>query len=539
MLFLLLSVRQAGGTEVPVSTTVSITSESASSSPAQATNFMGTTTESLLESGTALLKSGRNLNRAIELLSAAASREPHNLDVQTALGCAYASRFASIAEAVRLAEAFQRDQRVYEKLRSVWESAQTDPSRAEYGAPEPVAPSLPTTPDDGRVFALSESESRQVLKDLGCRSVAAFDTAHRIVENDTGNASAARRDSAEYTRGWGLFLIRRFGKDLVEERPIGTRETTSVKDHLYISKSDVADCFRHYVQNNPASADGWHALAVALVPNYVQVVDGEGYLKYLNGGEVQKPEEVAAALDALQHALDARPDDFDLLYQLAMISFSTRPEEATHALEQATHRRRNEATLWYLLAEQRFQMAKKIKEGAKGGSGANGVTEDQMQGDAIASVIAGNRAANYRAISFNLPVPSELRRPWDYFKPYGYGDDTRVLSALFRYVGDYTSRQITLHAENETMAGVQALMDMGTKAVKAASAGDLDVRDPRMRLAIRNRIFYGTLACERAYDLVKQAQSIQPNERKERYINDCASLMDYMMSVQKEVMNNH
>src|SRR5262245_45044514 len=82
--------------------------------PAQGTALESWKTRDLYEYGTDLLRKGRLFKRSIAALEIAANRDPTDVDYQRALGCALASRFASVALASLHADRYENELKGYE-----------------------------------------------------------------------------------------------------------------------------------------------------------------------------------------------------------------------------------------------------------------------------------------------------------------------------------------------------------------------------------------------------------------------------------------
>lgn len=166
--------------------------------PLQTTpNYEQWDTDKLHQYGNDLLRRGRTFERAIDALSIAARREPKNLEYQLALGCACASRFASVAYALHQSAEFSKAQEVSRKRRAKWEEAQSDPSRGDTKAsPPPKPPTPPITPDDRRRFEMSKEDARLLLLRLGQKSAAAFEAAQRLAEDAPPERQAERSTGA-------------------------------------------------------------------------------------------------------------------------------------------------------------------------------------------------------------------------------------------------------------------------------------------------------------------------------------------------------
>lgn len=352
-------------------------------------DYAGWDAAHLYERGALLLKRGRQFEEAVTVLGLAAEREPVNAEYRSALGCALAARFASVAVALRQQEGWQQATENYEFLKGEWDKAQKDPAHVAFGAPAPTPPAPPATPDDARRFTQSRDEALRELIRLGRSSVATFDEARRLSES----APPAKRAVAEYARGWGLFLLRRFGKDVVSERPTAappgkTAESGNTRAQdtksVFVSQDDVIACFRRAAEDAPENPDNWHALALARVPNYLSPENG-AYFRYFGGEALHDKADTEQAVAAFDKALALKPKRFDLLYQRAVTVAPLDPAEGADGLEKAARRLGINAVLWYLTAHWRFRLAEK----------QNGDTAEANRTKALAAIGRGNSAPQY------------------------------------------------------------------------------------------------------------------------------------------------
>ncbi len=507
----------------------------ASSVRAQVPDYESWDTEKLYQQGSDLLRRGRSLNSAISALSIAARREPENLDIQLALGCAYASRFASVSQALSLSDGYDAEQKNYERRRAKWEEAQQDPARPEAGSLSPQPPLAPSTPDDARRFELPREEALRLLTKLGRQSVATFDAAHKLA----ASASTEQRCEAEYTRGWALFLLRYLGvaQGVVQDRPANT--ATSVGNTvaeagggevgLSLGKEDVLSCFRDCAKVSPQNPVYWHSLGIALVPKYLDAAENGGYESYMKGQALHDKQDMDEATAAFEHALSLKPSDFDLLFQMATIISPVHPLEASTYLEKAAQRRATNAVLWYLLAEQR------LREGEK-----QGASTKALQEKAVNAVQKGNIAPLYSTVPFVLPLPVQLKKAWGYREAHGLGDDSVLLLTLSERLFACLSKEIEQGDDDAVFQGVPAMMGMGVKAVGSVNretiASDLDRQDSRTRITLIRRVQMGLFCCLRANDLVKKSQKLRPDERKARMLNEITDAMKYLDPIGKEVL---
>jgi sugar phosphate isomerase/epimerase len=143
------------------------------------------------------LRHGRWFERAIRQLKEATRQEPGNPDYQLALGCAYASRAAAIAEAAEKLENFAWETQQFAKKRAAWEAAQRDPASPTYGKPGPASPPPLVTRDDNQPFRWTKEEAPQRARDLARAATDTLDKGVALARS----AGAADEAKAESVRG--------------------------------------------------------------------------------------------------------------------------------------------------------------------------------------------------------------------------------------------------------------------------------------------------------------------------------------------------
>jgi len=188
----------------------------------------------------AKLRRGRNFERAILELREAVKQEPDNRAYQIAFGCALASRAAALGNAASHLSEFAMDQAKFKMRLGVWETVQKDRSSPLYRKP---LPPVLRTKDDNKQFTLTADEATKQFAPLALAAVAAWDRAASLAKTD------AERAEAQWYRGWGLFLLRGFGK------PVGVDK---IKD--FPAFSDVAKAFEAATEAAPNDARYWQSL---------------------------------------------------------------------------------------------------------------------------------------------------------------------------------------------------------------------------------------------------------------------------------------
>lgn len=493
-------------------------------------DYAGWNAARLYERGVLLLRRGRQFDETITLLGLAAEREPVNAEYRSALGCAFAARFASVAVALRQQENWQQGDKNYEFLKGEWDKAQKDPVHVAFGAPAPTPPAPPATPDDARRFTRTRDEALRELIRLGRSSVAAFDEARRLSKS----APPVKRAAAEYMQGWGLFLLRRFGKDVVSERsaaapPGKTVESahTRVQEakSVAVSQQDVIACFRHATEDAPENPDNWHALALAHVPSYLSPENG-AYFRYFGGEALHDKADTEEAVAAFDKALALKPNRFDLLYQRAVIVAPLDPAEGVDGLEKAARRLGINAVLWYLIADRRFRLAEKQDDNAA----------EANRTKALSAVGRGNSAPQYADVPVVLPAPPLLAKAWEYGTPFGTGADGVLLQALGADLAARIAVKDKAGEGTAALGAAQLLIDLGLKALGSAqSATGLTPAEPQTRQRLRGRALMGILACYRSFETVKKAQATRPDDAKARFLDEKRELLDYLRPVEERV----
>jgi hypothetical protein len=450
------------------------------------------------QSGLDLLRAGNNLNKAIERLETAVRREPGNADYRSALACAYASRFASVAVAAKQSEAFENLSSGHRFLMKEWTEGQKDPTNRLFGLPEPVAPPSPATLDDGQVFTLDGPATRKELLRLGHRAVDGFDRARELA----GDRPKADRARLEYARGWGLFSLRHFGEGWVMDvRPAGQENANRTETGpLAIPPADVVDSFRRCISmdsDGPDLVDYEYSLALAHAPKLLSWYAGlAGAREELS----HSSEEIKAAGAVLEKILARKPEHRDAVYAAGLLFLETEPKKGAEYLEKTAHMRSGNAVAWYQAAEARFRQAEDEdkEEAARTTRLALKITE------------RGNRAPRYHANRVGIPVPKLLRKAWEAVEAYGLPDG--YLAANFGARLMVTARDAAKRAALDDAAAAYRLeCGFGAKVLSALDSTDLDVRLPRTRHIPQLRRQFGALHFMVGYQGLEEIHRQQPD----------------------------
>jgi hypothetical protein len=228
--------------------------------------------------GIRLLRRGLRFERAGEYLALAAEKEPRNPTHQLALGCAYASRAASLAHAAGFANLLIEERAgFHEKVRE-WEQMRDD-LRAEDPLTFDVAQyekSRPTLPplrefrikDDNQPYRLTPEQAERRLNELTVKALAAWG---RGIELSTSPEEKAR---AYYIQGWGMRVLGAYL--LIPEYEGVPGLPFEVKD--LPSEAQIQSAFEKAVAAVPENPLYWQAKADALAAGDAA---NEVYLKAL------------------------------------------------------------------------------------------------------------------------------------------------------------------------------------------------------------------------------------------------------------------
>lgn len=479
-------------------------------------------TATLFAHGTSLLKRGIQLNEAIAVLKMSVGRDSARYDYQLALGSACASRFASIACAARESLSYSRAYPDYDKKIAAWNIAQKDLNNPDFGSPRPSEPPSVFTPDDSKRFVMAKDEMRRTLLKLGRQSIAAYDAARKLAES----SSAEERRGVEYERGWGLFLLRRFGREFVPEEPSTIPVTLTKADVLNVRLSEVIDCFTRCTILDPKNADNWQSLGLAHVPKTIFAIEYESLQLFLEDAAINSPNEDSDAIAAFKKAVALKPKDFNLLYQAAQIAYSIDPALALDCLDRAAQRMSTNAVLWYFLADHRFKRA----------SSHNVKDPLELNNRALQDVQTGNAAPQYWAIPMVLPAPPLLKRAWEYVITYGLTEDPRILEQTWSWLREFAADRDTHGDVDQFMNVISTWMNLGLKAIGNMNGQDLNYKDPRARVMRWSRALHGVEFCLDAYSNVLQSQKDRPDDRKMAYIEAQQDLMPRLKAFEKEVI---
>jgi hypothetical protein len=412
------------------------------------------TADDWYNSSVILLKRGQKFNRvATQLHKAIALRD--QMKYHVALGCAFAGRAASLAQATVDRTQFAADQAKYEGWLTAWKAAQKDPGSLDNGKPRPEAPVL-LTKDDQLPFILTREEAVRQFKTLVEDAMAEWDAALSRVKTDQ------ERAELDYVRGWGMELLRVYGeranwKDL-PRAPENTK--------LLLEATKLA----------PKNAVYWQSL---------------GDLRMDLSADIGSGRDKPGALVAYRQALKLKQTNANLWYRIYDLCKHDDPEQAKEALRQAVQTDADNAYPAYRLAGLLFSetpYSNSVKEFARARRENDVLSPDtfraiskqisdapdyakmrQAAEAALAEVENGNRANRYVAPVYDPPFPALLRAAW-YFKGNSFNAtlDVRDWQTISVSTGDYITVTVQKGDEEAAAHASHILRDMGIKI-----AGDL------------------------------------------------------------------
>lgn len=494
----------------------------ATSTTARAEDFASWETPRLYNFATSKLKDGRGLLKAIEALEIASKRDPKSLDTQIALGCAYSSRYASVAMARKQSQRYPNESAYYESRKKKWDEAHAATDQPGSQRPPPIKPPAPSTPDDDALFTLQDDQAIVCLRKLGNSAQNAFSEAVHLAEDvgkSTGSdtAKVKDRDALERTnlaRGWGLLLIKRFGKDIVQDTPPDPK-SKSVQEILYIPDDDIIASFRRLTEIHPDEAVGWYSLAVALAPKCLSLEEGFGGIAY--GQTFEKSDRLKSARDAITHSLSLKPNDFQALYTAGLLYRPTDIEAAIRFLERAADRSGDNAVLRYQVADLLFEQAETAKDQKR----------SRVESSAWEAVERGNKARRYSSVRLKFPAPPFLHRAWESAAPYGLRDDY-VVRQVGVYLNEIAKAADAAGDDATLLKSATAQIAMSLKVLEASQGEDLDYRDTTARTVYGARRALAVTFIVGPYVEVRNANKYRADARKERFLVKNAALAQQM-----------
>lgn len=453
------------------------------------------------EAGVLLLKSGRWFGRAALRFNEAAKKDPNDFRVPLALGCAHASRAASLAHAAFFASGLKMYRQEYPKMLAEWETAQKNPEADNPGTPRPELPSPDSvfrTKDDNRPFRLTLNEADAQFAAQSAEANAAWDAAFALARTPPEQAEV------EYTRGWGRRLLARHDKFLDFLRQMFAQIGSD--SLVFTPKAPPKDAARRpkplddlvaATRDDPENALYWQSLGDA-VGGYVGWIAetspiGEGNIE----GARVSVDDSNRAISAYQRALVLRPRDTALWYHLArklmvdhlvqtLVTASEAngrggappaPEPALDALRNAARSDAQNAYASYQIAWFGF---KKVAYERVLGSGADqreeklaevaGAANEESRKTAraaLSDIERGKRAGRYFVPVYSPAVPRLLQAAWNYgryFEAVYHNADFSIsgrLRELARAACGYALVSVREKKTGEAVRACRAVIGMG------------------------------------------------------------------------------
>jgi tetratricopeptide (TPR) repeat protein len=230
------------------------------------------------------LTRGQWFERAAGQLRAAARSEPDNGRYRLALGCALASRAASLAYTATFVQAADAYRRSYPERLAAWEAAKKewdarltpspdDPDgkydegdpRDPGERPEPPPPLLLRTKDDNQRFRLTPAQAKARVAALAAEAKAEWEKAEALA------ATPDERAEAQHVRGWGLWLLARNEKNFLTGLDGKDDGESATAANLRAKVPDeVRALLQAATEAAPENARYWQALGDALLPDRVK-----------------------------------------------------------------------------------------------------------------------------------------------------------------------------------------------------------------------------------------------------------------------------
>lgn len=429
--------------------------------PQSAKNVPGSTvpdaSEEWYASGTTLVKRGHDFERAaIQLRKALALQDKGKY--HAALGCALASRAASLGDAIDRLAAFTSEQAKYKQWLTAWEIAQKEHSNPLFGKSRPQPPVL-LTKDDKHPFILTIHEAKDQ-----------FEALSKTAQDEWNVALASARTPADraemsYVRGWGLFLLRVVGKDIdISDLP---------------GEEEIVKAFTMATEAAPKVARYWQSLG-----------DGKLSLQWNIEKIKNKPEVIAA----YKHSLGLRSDNVSLWYRLYIMTKMDAPEQAKEALRQASAADPDNAFPAYRLAglllydtpyeafhTALLSMVRKHTEYDPDSitkqiiSAPNREQNHLAAQEAVSLIERGNRAGRFSGPEYMPALPNMLAMAWGFKDHTGLSDNADIVAWQSVRLPAAGYAMVAAHEGNreEAVRAARAILGMGLKMMGNLAAQDL------------------------------------------------------------------
>lgn len=437
------------------------------------------------DAGVYLLKSGKWFERAVNRLNEAATAKSDDSRVRLALGCAKASRAASLAYAAYFTEELAGNIRDYPQELADWETAQKDPESDEYNTERPIrsAPFTFWTKDDNRPYRLTPKQVRARVDELSEAATDDWDKARELAATDD------ERAEADYVRGWGLLLLDKHRLEptadenaAAEKTPASESDEEEDDDAPAPPSARVTEArkaLEEAVKLAPENALYWQSLGDVLLNGVVS----SGALK-----------DNAPARAAYQKSLDLEPRNpllSYLLYQAAArtLTFDPAPENEerrararTYLLNAAKSDAMN-GFFWYQLAALDLRATPYWKVLNKPATEREQAFADVLAGateadrktarNAITLLERANAVPRYAAVRYQPAVPALLARAWDYTARFAYFfDEGSGFRELARNAAGYAQVSARENRTGDAVRAARVVIGMGYRLI-----GDWPTKD--------------------------------------------------------------
>lgn len=468
------------------------------------------------------LSKGRNLKKVIADCSLLVKQHPDSAQYHALLGCAYASRFASLSCGMADANLSYVADKTYQRRLDIWQQMQGNPAMPLFGIPKPAAPSAPETPDDKQPYDTSgrivpkdakprevtkamvtpAEKETQILAGLAQNALRSFTQARQL----SSSLPLERRTQIASHCGWGLLLLYRYGKDLVPFAPASQTEKQDKSEKpqdpnelLVLRQEEIIACFEECTQFEPKKAEHWQGLAFAYVPDYLRNVFHSSEVEKIAKSAVNQ---VGKALPYLRRALKLKRDKELILYQIALVSTLERPKEAAECLQKLADGDKQAAAYSYQSAVAEVKQMETLKG------------DDAMQqlSKAITAVQAGNRATSWQNIPIVLPISRWVAGAWAYRPLYGIGHDSYWAGELSGWLNGVAREKLDEQPDEMLMTLGTALMDFGLNSLKHYRGDDLDADATQNQVPLYYRALDGYLCCAKAHKCIQAAAKMMPTE---------------------------